>query len=44
MAELQKTLHFKVLHFDVEQSINGNYEALLKMYENAQQYLSVSSI
>ena len=44
MAELQKTLKFKALHFDVEPSSSGNYEALLKMYETARQYLKVSAI
>ena len=44
MATLQKTLKFKALHFDVEPSSTGNYEALLKMYETARKYLKVSAI
>ena len=44
MGELQKTLKFKALHFDVEPSNTSNYQSLLKMYENARKYLPVSAI
>ena len=44
MGELQKTLKFKALHFDVEPTTSSKYESLLKMYENARQYVPVSAI
>ena len=44
MGELQKTLKFKALHFDVEPTTSSTYESLLKMYENARQYVPVSAI
>ena len=44
MANLQKTLKFKALHFDIEPDKKVNYEALLKMYETARKYLKVSAI
>lgn len=44
LAELQKTLKFTALHFDVEPSSNGNLEALLHMYEDCRKYIKVSAI
>ena len=44
MGELQKTLKFKALHFDVEPTSVSNYPKLLKMYENARKYIPVSAI
>ena len=44
MAEVQKNIKFKALHFDVEPSSPSNYEALLKMYETARKYIKVSAI
>ena len=44
MGQLQKTLKFKALHFDVEPSNAVNFQSLLKMYENARKYVPVSAI
>lgn len=44
MGELQKTLKFKALHFDVEPYNVAKYQSLLKMYENARKYVPVSAI
>ena len=44
MGELQKTLKFKALHFDVEPTSASIYPKLLKMYENARKYVPVSAI
>ena len=44
MGELQKTLKFKALHFDVEPSSASVYPKLLQMYENARKYVPVSAI
>lgn len=44
MGELQKTLKFKALHFDVEPTSASTYQKLLQMYENARKYLPVSAI
>ena len=44
MGQLQKTLKFKALHFDVEPSNTINFEKLLRMYESARKYVPVSAI
>ena len=44
MGQLQKTLKFKALHFDVEPTSASVYQSLLKMYENARKYVPVSAI
>ena len=44
MANLQKTLKFTALHFDVEPSSISNFEALVNMYATARKYLPVSAI
>ena len=44
MGELQKSLKFKALHFDVEPTSASTYPKLLKMYENARKYVPVSAI
>lgn len=44
MGELQKTLKFKALHFDVEPNTASVYQKLLQMYENARKYVPVSAI
>ena len=44
MAELQKTLKFKALHFDVEPQSSSKLDDLLQMYETARKYIKVSAI
>ena len=44
LAEVQKSLKFTALHFDVEPQHNENLEALLKMYEECRKYIKVSAI
>ena len=44
MGELQKTLKFTALHFDVEPSSYANLEPLLHMYEDSRKFVKVSAI
>ena len=44
LAEVQKSLKFTALLFDVEPQHNENLEALLKMYEECRKYIKVSAI
>lgn len=44
LAEVQKTIKFTALHFDVEPSSAKNYEALLHMFEDCRKYIKVSAI
>lgn len=44
LANVQKTLKFTALHFDVEPSNNENLEALLHMYEECRKHIKVSAI
>jgi hypothetical protein len=44
MGQLQKTLKFKALHFDVEPYLTTNYQPLLQMYEDAKKHVPVSAI
>lgn len=44
LAEVQKTLKFTALHFDVEPQYNKDLEALLKMYEECRKYIKTSAI
>lgn len=44
LAELQKSLKFTALHFDIEPQKDINLEALLHMYEECRKYIKVSAI
>ena len=44
LANLQKTIKFKALHFDVEPNHLNKFENLLNMYETVRPYLKVSAI